>query len=186
MKTTEKLAILTALQKAVKEQLDITRAEAEEEMRTAYLEDGVDRKTLMLDGKKVGTLTATKYKDDFAIIDKESFEEFALTYGFAEERTSIRPEYTKSIIEILKTLDPEAYKDMIKTDVVISQDWKNFMTMNPAGVVTFLDTTEVVPGVDFVPESYKGIMVKDCKPAVVVPILQQIGGIDQLLLGGGE
>ena len=56
MNVNEQLAVLTALKKAVDERLKEVRSGADEAMRDAYEEDGVEKKALKVCGEKVGEL----------------------------------------------------------------------------------------------------------------------------------
>lgn len=178
MPINEQLAVLTALQKAVKAKLDEVRTEADTSMLDAYEEDGVVKKTLKVGGTKVGDYIVVLTSDDWAVTDEAALQEFALTYGFAGQELQIKPECMAQAVKLIEELDPF----MLQEVVTINGDWKKFLT-NTGGVATFLDSGEVVPGVQAMPPRVKCTQVRGCKPEDVVPLVRQLGGVDQLLLG---
>ena len=186
MKNTEKLAVLTALKKSIETQIKKIRSAVDSEMREAFVEDSVEKKALKVGGQKVGEIIVTYASDGFEISDKSAFEEFALDYGLATVRKTIKPEMMESAIRALEgVFDAEVLAETISENVVISNDWEKSMKRISGGV-SYMDSGLVVPGVEYRPKLAKGTMVKDCKPETVIPILQTLpGGIDGLLLGGG-
>lgn len=177
----EQLAMLTALQKAVKEKLDEVRAEADASMLESYEDDGVVKKALKVGGMKVGDYIVVLTADDWAVTDEEALEDFALTYGFATSKLAIKPECMDAAVKLIESTDPF----MLNETVTLSKDWKKLLT-NTGGTATYLDSGEIVPGVAPLPPRVKCTQVRGCKPEDVVPQLQQLGGIDQLLLGSGD
>lgn len=99
LKVNEQLAVLTALQKAVKTKLDEVRAEADADMLDAFDEDGVTKKALKLGGVKASDYIVVLASDDFMITDADAFNGFALTYGFASQKMSIKPECMEQAIK---------------------------------------------------------------------------------------
>lgn len=63
MNKRERLAILIALEKAVKQAAQDARADIEQELFEEYEQNGVDRIQMQLGGVKVGTLTVCKSKE---------------------------------------------------------------------------------------------------------------------------
>ena len=177
MRTTEKLALLTALQKMVKSALDDTRAEANEELLEAFEEDGVTKKALRLGGVKVGDFIVVMSTGKWRITDSAAFLDFALTYGFAREIRSIKSEYLNEVLNHLEREFPEALEVTVEPD----PKWENYVE-NVAGTPTYLDSGEVVPGIEFVGQTVKNTQVRGCKPEEVGPIIAKMGGIDALLL----
>ena len=96
MNVNEQLAVLTALKKAVDERLKEVRSDADEAMRDAYEEDGVEKKALKVCGEKVGELVVTFASDGYEVSDRKAFEEFAVDYGLASVKRSIRPDMMDS------------------------------------------------------------------------------------------
>ena len=179
MNVNEQLAVLTALKKAVDERLKEVRSGADEAMRDAYEEDGVEKKALKVCGEKVGELVVTFASD--------GFEEFAVDYGLASVKRSIRPDMMDSCIKALESVfDAEVLEEAVRETVVVSADWEKSMS-RVGDAVCYMDSGMVVPGVEYRPKLAKGTMVRGCKPDDVVPILRGLpGGVDALLLGGSD
>ena len=176
----EQLAVLTALQKLVKQRLDAVRAEADAALVGDYDADGVTKKALKLGSAKVGEYLVVLSPASWAVSDPELFEDFALAYGFASARKSIKPERMHQALAILERED----ESLLEVEVAVDPGWRKLIT-NTAGVPTLLDSGEVVPGIELVPESIKCTQVRGCKPEDVIPIMQQLGGVEHLLLGTG-
>lgn len=177
----EQLAMLTALQKAVKQKLDEVRTEADASMLESYEDDGVVKKALKVGGVKVGDYIVVLTADDWAVTNEAALEDFALCNGLAETRLSIKPECMAAAVKIVEEIDPF----LLTEEVKLAPDWKKYLT-NTGGVATFLDTNQAVPGVAPAPPRVKCTQVRGCKPEDVVPQMQRLGGIDALLLGDGE
>lgn len=177
----EQLAVLTALQKAVKERLSEVRAAADAEMLDAYLEDGVTRKALMLGGMKVGDYIVLLSGEDWEIADPDAFIEFALSYGFATVEKQIAPECMVQAVSIIENEAPELLCEVTRLD----PEWRRCIKAS-AGHATFLDSGEPVPGLEPVRQEVKGTQVRGCKPDEVLPALRSLGGIDRLLLGDSD
>lgn len=173
--------MLTALQKAVKAELDATRAEADASMLESYEDDGVVKKALKVGGVKVGDYIVVLTSGDWQVTDADALEDFALTYGFARTELSIKPECMAAAVKLIEATDPF----MLAETVTLSKDWKNYIT-NTGGTPTFLDSGEVVPGLEAMPPRVKCTQVRGCKPEDVVPQMRRLGGIDRLLLGDGD
>lgn len=178
MRLNEELAVLTALQKLVKQRLDEVRAEADADLRAAFDDDGVTKRALKVGGMRVGDHIVVLTSSKWAVEDRAAFEDFALTYGFAEVVKSIKPECMATAIGILECEMPEALAEEVKVD----PKWEDYIE-NVAGTPMFLDSGEIVPGVRFTGQKFKNTQVRGCKPEDVAPILQQLGGVDALLLG---
>lgn len=177
MKTTEQLAVLTALQKMVKGRLDEVRREADDDLLDAYDEDGVTKRALKIGGVKVGDHIVVMTTGTWEIEDSAAFEEFALDYGIGTIERSIKPEYIPRVLEILVCELPEAIEETVKLD----PKWQSCLT-NTGGVATFMDSGLRVPGVTYVGQQVKNTQVRGCKPEDVAPIIASLGGIDALLL----
>ena len=184
MNTREQLALLTAMDKVVKERIKQVRAEADESLMEAYEEDGFEKAAIKLNGQKVGEHIVTFNKEGYAITDEALFAEFALDYGMATIEKAIRPHMLAKAAAIIEASvdNPE---DFIDEKVVFSDDWE--LAMNRVGdSVCYMDSGLVVPGVEYRPKTVKGTMVRGCKPEEVMPAVAQLGGIERLLLGGAE
>lgn len=180
MSVYESLAVLTALQKAVRERLDEVRAEADEGMG-----DGIEKRTLSVGGEKVGEIALTFSKEGWDVTDAEAFEAFALDYGFAHVERAIRPEWMETCVKAIESaFDQDVLEGVIEERVVLDGDWERYVTQVD-GEPTFLDSGMVVPGVARRPKAPKGTRVTGCKPADVIPALRSLpGGVERALLGG--
>lgn len=74
----EELALLKALAKKVKERLDVLEFQAKDEVMAGYIENGTDRRSIIIEGVKVGEIGLSYSKAKPAI--KPGFERWALTY----------------------------------------------------------------------------------------------------------
>lgn len=185
MAPASRLAVLTALEKAVKEQIKLTRAEVDETAWSLYEDMGVEKTAMKIDGEKVGEVIMTFAKEGWDVTNPALFEEFALDYGFAKVRRTIRPDMTDSVISAL--LDAgysnEVISEITNSETVVDADWEKYVT-NVGGMPTFLDSGLPMPGVVQRPKRPKGTMVRGCKPADVIPMVNRIeGGVNALLLG---
>lgn len=178
MKTTEKLAVITAIEKQVKEVKEQVRSE----MRDLFEENpDLDRATLSVNGVKVGTATRKTTKSDFAIVDPDAFADFALSNGFATEVKAIRPEFMHRVIQIIEDELPEA----VTSDIELDPKWKDYINapfINGPEAVYF-DTGEVVPGIEHRPATVTSdFMVRGCKFEDVAAALPE-GALPALLEG---
>lgn len=177
MKPAEKVAVLTALQKMVKAELDAARREADDDLLAAFDEDGVTKRALKIGGFKVGDHIVVLNSGQWSITDREAFEEFALTYGFATTERTIRPEWMARAADLVAEEDPAGIEESVKLDA----KWQDYIA-NVAGTPTFLDSGMAVPGLAFTGQTVKNTQVRGCKPEDVAPIIRQLGGFDALLL----
>ena len=175
----EDLAVLTAMQKAVKERLDEVRAEAD-----AGMGDGIEKRTLSVGGEKVGEITQTFSKDGWRVVDMEALQAFALDYGFAHVEKVIRPEWMETCVKALEAeFDADVTSSAIEERIVLNGDWESLIT-KVDGEPTYLDSGMVVPGIEYRPKAAKGTRVTGCKPSDVIPILRGLpGGMDRALIG---
>lgn len=182
----EKLPALVALEKAVSAEIKAVRRECDAELREAFEVHDVERKALKVGGAKVGDIAVTYASEGYDITDREAFEEFALDYGMAYVRRTIRPDMVESAIKALEDYFPQDVIDQtVQTEVVLHPDWELGLT-NVGGVVQYMDSGLSVPGVAFRPKMVKGTRVTGCKPADVIPRIMEIEGGAQALLMGGD
>lgn len=181
----DKLPMLVALEKVVKDEIKAVRRECDDALLDTYEDEGYERKALRVGNVKVGDFSVTFNSDGFDIVDRAAFEDFALAYGMASERKRIRPDMEQSVIRHLENnLDPEVYAEAIETEVVLDPEWEKGMEL-VCGVVQYMDSGLNVPGVEFRPRTVKGTRVTGCKPADVLPLMQQMeGGVTAFLTGG--
>lgn len=182
MSSTQDLAVITALDKAVKARAKEVRAEADEGLMSIYEDMGVEKVELRVGDAPVGTLQVTYASEGYEVTDMGAFAEFGLANGMAVERKSIKPEYMDTAVKIIEAKLPEA----IETTIEPVKDLGKMLDNVGDDIVAY-GTSEVVPGVSWRPKRAKGTMVRGCDPAEVIPLLQALpGGVDQLLLGGGQ
>ena len=188
MEPMEQLAVLTAMEKAVKDRIREVRAECNDKMLGTYDSIGAEKIALKVCGTKVGDMTVTFHSEGFAVTDEEAFGEFAVDYGLATKRKRIRPEMMESAIKAIESaFEPDVAAEAIEEYTALSPDWEKAMERGN-GCVLYMDSGMPVPGVEYRPKRVKGTMVRGCKPDEVLPLLRSLpGGIDGLLLGeGGE
>lgn len=187
MNINEKLAVITTFEKLCKERAKEIRAEADEEFGQLYDEYGTEKMGLKLGGQKVGDFILTFNAEHFVVTDKAAFEEWCLDYGLATVRKSIRPGMMGSAIAVLEgAVEPESLRDYLTEEVVVEPEWEEKL-VSVGGKVLFQDSGMEVPGVAFIPRTVKGTQVRGCKPDQVIPLIQALpGGVEALLLGGGE
>lgn len=186
MNIREEMAVITAMEKALKRKKEEVREQLDGEFWRYFEDAGVEKMALNLGEVKVGEICITYASDAYIITDPETFNEFALDYGIATERKTIAPDMMDSCIKALESVfEPDVLEQAIKTEIVPTGDWEK--RMNHVGdTVTYMDSNMVVPGVEYMPKRPKNTVVRGCKPEDVLPIAMQLpGGIDQLLLGGG-
>ena len=184
MELNEQLAVITALDKAVAAKKKEVRAEADAEMMAHYEDMGVEKMALRLGGEKVGELGVVMASESYTITDAEAFEEFALCNGLAEVEQRIAPDMMPSVIKALGDyFDSEVLDEIIEERVVPVDGWQKRLHM--VGGIPCLGS-EPVPGVEYVKPRVKNTVVRGCKPEAVLPIVAQLGGVEQLLLGEGS
>lgn len=181
----EKLPVLIALEKAVKDEIKVIRRECDDTLLEGYEDAGYEKRALKVGGQKVGEFTVTFNSEGFEIVNRPMFEEFALDYGMAYEKRTIRPDMMESAIKALEAYFPQDVIDQtVQTEVVLHPDWEKAME-NVGGVVQYMDSGMNVPGVAVRPKTVKGTRVTGCKPQDVIPRLNQLdGGVTALLTGG--
>lgn len=187
MNNREKLAVLTTLEKLVKAEKEAVKAECDAEFADLCREFGTEKVGLTINGSKVGDYIMGFHPEGFTVTDRDAFEDFCLTYGLATIKRSIRPSMMGAAINVIEgNIEPEHVNDFIQEEVVVVGDWEEKL-VSVAGKVLYADSGLEVPGVVFRPRAMKNTQIRGCKPEVVVPILQSLpGGINSLLLGGGE
>lgn len=177
MDALEKLAVYTAMEKQLKEIRDDIRDDVSDLFADNPM---VDRLNLTVGDKKVGTASRINSKPDYRIVDQELFDDFALSYGFARYKYTIKPSWMAEAVAIMRDLHPEA----VEETVVVDDNWKDFMN-HVDDVVTYFSTSEIVPGVEYVPSHPTDrFVVKGCKWEDVRP---QLGSsLSSLLLGAPD
>lgn len=188
----EKLAALTAIDKALKPQIKAVRAECDAYLKDAYESMGVERMALKVGGQKAGDFLIAFTADGFDVTDKAAFEEFALDYGLATVRRKIRPEMMASAVRALEDyFEPEVLDEVFEDEVVLCSDWEKAI-YNVNGTPVYEDSGLVVPGLSPRPREIKNTQVRGCKPEDTLPkVAARMGGefnagFTALLLEGGD
>lgn len=178
----QKSAILLALQKAIKPEADQARNEANSALQELYEQTGADRVQVKLGEVEVGTFSLTFDDDGYCITDRETFDDFCITNGFAHEELVIKDGYKLQAAEELAVHCPEGVERRIVLD-----KGKDKLFKNIDGVFVVDGTNEVIPGIDPKPKAVKGAQMRGCKPEDVLPALKGLGvGVEQLLLGEAQ
>lgn len=182
MTGTEELAVLAAMDKAVRARAKEVRAEADDGLMSAYEGMGVEKVELRVAGEPVGTLQVTYASEGYEVADMAAFAEFGLANGMARERKAIRADHMAAAIALLEEQMPEAVETVAEPVEGLDR-----MLDRAGGAVVAYGTSEAVPGVVWRPKRPKGTMVRGCEPERVIPLLASLpGGVGPLLLGGGE
>lgn len=186
MKTTERLAVITALEKAIKPAKDAVRAEAYEELMYAYQTDGYEKQKLRVNGEDVGELILTKKPGRYVITDQEALNDFALGYGFGTIRHEIKPYMMEKAVEIIEGfVGGEFISEYVDTNVDLDPAWEATLT-HVGDIVTFKDSGLMVPGVKYIPEYKAGMQVRGCDPLKVLPLVNSLDGVERILLEAGD
>lgn len=182
----EQLALITAMAKALKAKSDEIRKRVDNEMLSAYMVDGTDRKTLRIGKTPVGTISVKKSKDTYWVGDRYAFNTYIKDNGCGAVHYEVDP-YQSEVLrrklieegiewEQYFTLEAEPSKDFIKR-------------LTPSGdVMVDTGTGEIVPGIHPKEDTACGTIVRDCKPEVVLPLALSISNstINNLLVGEVE
>ena len=182
----ERVAALTALQKAVKAALDDARAEADEAMADAE-RLGFEKMALKVAGEKVGDMTVCYGPEGWDVSDREAFEDFALCNGLASQRKRIAPWFERQAAEaVAEAFGDDLPAGAVEEETVLDPDWEKAV-VSVGGVPTLMDSGEVVPGLSLRRRAPKGTRVTGCRPEAVMPLLASLpGGVETALLGSGE
>lgn len=175
MNNLEKLGILTAMEKAVKEKKEEIRKECDEALRLAYTEQDVEKIAIKIGGQKVGEHVVTFNKEKLTITNIDILKKFLLENGLADEVTALKYARSDEIVEYFAAHgSPDEYERFTERIITIQDGWEKCLTNN-AGILTFLDTGEIVPGVMCCVPSVRGTMVRGCAPDAVLPAIAQAG-----------
>ena len=158
----ERLALLAAMSKAVKPQLDEAKREAQEGLMDRFAEDGTDRRAIMVGGSKVGEVGMS----------------------FSKAAPSIRPGHEREALEAAIDM---GLVDWSKVGSVLVRDWqKRFSRVGDA--VVEAQSAELIEWLQWEPSRPKSAAVRGCKPEDVLPALRaKLGeGFAQALLGAGD
>lgn len=181
LNASERLAVLTALEKAVKREKAKAREEADAHLMELWDDDMISKRGLSIGGVKVGEHIIVMDKDIWEVTDRAALDDFALSYGFGSEHLRIKDGCEAAAAAIIADEHPELVERVTELD----PHWQSYI-VNHGGVATYLDSGLEVPGVRYRGETVKHTMVTGCKPEAVLPIVSSIGGVDALLLGDGE
>lgn len=179
MKTTEQLAILKALKKAVDDRIKEVREISDAELLEYYNDYGAEKIALKLNGQKVGDFLITFSKEGYEITDRAALNEFLADYGLADILITPRQEYLEEVNEYLRDKYGE---EALEQSIWPLKDWDKAVYFVD-GECVYEDSGMVIPGLEYKPRSIKNTTVRGCDPEVVLPIVRSLGGVDQLLLG---
>ena len=135
MQAKDRLPVLAALKTAVNEAYNACRMELFDDMEVG------DRKTLKVNGEKVGSVIAAEGKTTLTVYDPEALLEWCRDNGYP---------FTVSLPSSLYSKNSALHRD---GESLVTKDG------------------EVVPGV-MARQAEDYVMVKDCKPDVVLPLIQ--------------
>lgn len=183
MRSIERLAYLTALKKSLDEEIKRVREEADSEYEELYYEHGVKSRDVVVDGVKVGTFSLEMRGVDYVITDKDAFDDWMLCQGLADIRESVRPEYAKMAVDLLK----EAVGGVaICEETVYAKDWKKRMEVVD-GRACLAGTDHPVDGLAWVEDEPKGTKFALRDPGHVISALRKLpAGEVAGFLGAGD
>ena len=158
----ERLALLAAMSKAVKPQLDEAKREAQEGLMDRFAEDGTDRRAIMVGGSKVGEVGMS----------------------FSKAAPSIRPGHEREALEAAIDM---GLVDWSKVGSVLVRDWQKRVSQVGDAVVE-AQSAALIEWLQWEPSRPKSAAVRGCKPEDVLPALRaKLGeGFAQALLGAGD
>lgn len=176
-----RLAVLTAMKKAVDAQIKLVRPEVDREAYDAYQQDDVDRMALKVAGQKVGTISV-ETSMGIEVTDPDAFLAWAEGAGLAEEVTILTDEGLLAAMAWAETEHPEYVETITESD----PNWEKKAKV-VGRMVIHKDTGEQIPGVEAVLGRAKTV-VRGCKPEDVIPAVRELteGAVEALLLGEGE
>lgn len=178
------VAVLTAMQKVIKEALDEKRPRLDAEMRQALEEDGVEKKAIMIEGNKVGEIGWSFSKPTLAYTDFDAFKSYLLDAGLLRQKVSIAGSPTAEEVAVLCEDYPHLFTPDYEFDIALEL----FTERN--GEVVCTATGEVVDFVSVVGRLPKSTAVripdaaevlKRVTPRTIGELLQQ-----PQLLGAGK
>lgn len=179
MKPSEKYAILKAVENAAKDQGKELREIIDEELYDLYDNFGTVKTVLRVGEETVGEHIISFSSEGYEVTNQGALEEFALDYGFAEPKRTIKADKYEEAVKILEAMAPE----LLETKIKMSNDWDKGITYID-GECTYLDSGMIIPGIKYVPRKPKNTTIRGCKPDKVLPAVKRLGGLDQLLLEG--
>lgn len=186
LSNTERLACLTAMEKAIKEQIKQVRAEVDEELIHDFYTTGSDRRNLRINKKDVGTISVRKAKGKYVVEDQRAFDEFLILNGLGRMKYTFNSVYSNQLKHILD--EAGDYDYMFDSEVIPNDDFEKLLQIVDDETLTLHGTDFPIPGIVPAETTATGTMVRGCKPEDVLPIL--LNGpkrqIEALLTGGGE
>lgn len=184
MSNMEKLAILTAMQKAIKEQIDTTREAVDYEMLSAYMLDGTDRKTLRIGKTPVGTISVKKSKNNYWVGDRHAFNTYIKENECGKWRYEVDVYQSEPLRQKLIEAGIE-WEQYFKLEAEPNKDFTKRLTPSEDCMVD-TETGEIVPGIHPKEDTTYGTIVRECKPEVVLPLVISMPDnavINNLLIG---
>lgn len=159
----DKLAIASALQKRIKEQIDELRVEVEAELLALNAELGVKQIAAKLGDKQIATISISTSKRIPVVTDEQKFRAWAVDRGLAKVERVVS---SRKLLDYVANYHPEIleveslYDEIVNTESVL-------VHAKDAGDKAVLDG-EIVDGVEFVGGYATGIRVGSLKVDDVV------------------
>ena len=182
MNNHDRLAVLTAIQKRLKESIDILRGDVEREMRALNESMGVKQLSAKIGDKPIATVSIKQSKRIARVTNKEAFEKWCIERGYAQSGLVIDYEALGRAVEafdpnlILKF--PSVQHEVIDCAQALNQ-------LQDGGDVVVIDG-ELVDGVEFVGGDFAGIIVGQVKTDdVIAELMRGTLGNDLFMLPEG-
>ena len=179
----DKLAIASALQKRIKEQVDDLRGDVEAELLALNAELGVKQIAAKLGDKQIATISISTSKRVPVVTDEQKFRSWAVDRGLAKVERVVS---FRKLLDFVRTNHPEilelddVYDELVDTDSVL-------VHAKDAGDKAVLDG-EIVDGDEFVGGYATGIRVGSLKVDDVVSELVRgtLPAESLFMLGAGD
>ena len=158
------VAVITALEKYVKQEKASARLKADALIYDAYEAIGADRIPIEMDGEKVGEITITFTTPSPVITDMEAYEAWATENDLTQEHVEVIAD--RLDIEKVRAMWPDA----VRTSRAAAQPSAIEEQLTRAGEkVIYTPTGEIIPGVAYTERRPKHTVVRGCKPEDVLP-----------------
>jgi hypothetical protein len=157
------------MQKLIKERLDDERAELDGIMYDALLQEGTEKRAIMIDGEKLGEVGWTFKKPEPIVTRHSEFSEDMNDAGIAQvtEQIDILQLPAEEIARLKKN-----YPQAIKYDWRVP-NWESYYSQLDNGSTIFTPTGEVVGYIEWTNRTPLHIAVRTPKPARLLAKLTQ-------------
>lgn len=177
----QRLAVLTAMQKDVKEAISEVRAEADRATLDLYETTGAKQFTIKLGDVKVGTISVKDGGGSWVVTDRNEFKPWAEENGFIYHDLHVMEDAYEDVMACLREAGLDGF---VQSEWFIDDAWKNKLQANASVPVTH--DGEIVPGVEWF-ANRPSTMLTGCKPNDVKQAAKSLGGdVQRLALGGGS